>query len=178
MALTGQNCQDALVGLMPGASQADGTRAKQFFRTVIISHHTDLGIAASDMSETVIWENLTGGTARVLQCKVATPVIVANHATNIVTFTLQKRDAAGINNVSVATQSTVTAGGFAPTVAFLSGALTMSTVAGATSVVANGFLTFKGIKATGQACCAATGTTDINGPVSFISVHTEIEQIG
>lgn len=150
----------ALRGLFSALDVSDENLIKNtLIRPKASGHVTDGGTAGTAQTETWVWQNTTGNNMRVVQATVTAPIAVTADPANNATFTVTKRDAAGINPAVVATNVT-TAGGTGSLVAFLPVALPL-TVANVI-VPAGGQLTVLMSKAgTGVAVAAATSQARI-----------------
>lgn len=103
--------------------------ANTYARLHIQADATDGGTAATAQTATTFFTNDTGGNLDTNSAVFITPVAVTADATNNLTVTLSKVDAAGANATTVATYTSDLAGG--STVAHVPKAMTISTVAGA-----------------------------------------------
>lgn len=150
----------AVRGLFSALDVADENLLRnQLLRPKAQAQVTDGGVAATAQTETWTWQNTTGTNVRVVQATIAAPVAVLADPANNATFTVTRRDAAGINAAIVAT-GTTTAGGVGSLVAFLPVALPL-TVANVI-VPINGQLTVLVSKGgTGVAVAAATSQARI-----------------
>lgn len=150
----------AIRGLFSALDVTDENLLKnQLLRPKALAHVTDGGTAGTAQTETWVWQNTTGTNMRVVQATVAAPIAVTADPTNNATFTVTRRDAAGINAAVVATAVT-TAGGTGSLVAFLPVSLPL-TVANVI-VPVNGQLTVLMSKGgTGVAVGAATSQARI-----------------
>lgn len=122
------------------------------------AHVTDGGTAGTAQTETFVYQNTTGTNQQVTGITACSPVAITGDNTNNATFTVTKRDNAGINNVVVGTITTnVAAGNWT---AFLPKALALTA---ANVVVPNGsVLTVLVSKAgTGVAIGAATSQSRV-----------------
>jgi hypothetical protein len=158
-----QTLKDALVGVLgskPTAEVADPRAVVNLANSIAVSgKYSDAATAGTAITETVHW--VAPYACKVIHAKVSAPVAAAAHASNIATFTVAKRTGAG-GATTVASGSTVTGGAPAALAAFVPGALTMSTVAGATTLAAGDVLTFAVAKgASGVALTAATSYLDL-----------------
>lgn len=102
----------AIRGLFSALDVSDETLLKDTVtRRTLQAHVTDGGTAGTAQTETPLWKNTTATNQRVAGAIVTTPVAVTASDTTNATFTVTRRDAAGINAVVVATVTTNVAGG-------------------------------------------------------------------
>ena len=152
--LTAQRILGGIYGLFSGLDATDELMLKNLMtRKKARVYLSDLATAGTAQTETGFFVNDTGVSLRVVSAKLVVPIAVTANASNNMTCTLTKRDAAGVNPAVVATATSDVAGG--SLVAFLPKVLT-NTVANV--VVADGWvLTALVSKAgTGVAIAAAT----------------------
>jgi hypothetical protein len=152
--LTATRIFGGLRGLFSALDSTDDALLKNLMtRHKVVAQITDGGTAGTAQTETPVWENTTGNNMRVVTAKLIAPVTGAASATDTVTVTVTKRDAAGGSAAVVATYTSNVAGtGFT---AFVPEALT-NTVANV--IVPTGYtLTVLASKAnSGVAIAAAT----------------------
>jgi hypothetical protein len=133
--LTASRIMGAIYGLFSGLDATDEEMLKQvlYYKKARV-YLSDLATAGTAQTETGFFVNDTGVSLRLVSAKLIGPIAVTAADATMITFTVTKRDAAGINPAVVATASTNLAGG--SLVAFLPKVLT-KTVANA--VILNGW---------------------------------------
>lgn len=121
--LTATKIMGAIYGLFSGLDATDETMLKNvLYRRKARVYLSDLATAGTAQTETGFFINDTGVSLRVVSAKLIVPIAVTAADATKITFTVTKRDAAGINNAVVATCATDLAGG--NLVAFLPKVLT------------------------------------------------------
>lgn len=121
--LTASRIMGAIYGLFSGLDATDETLLKNLmYRKKARVYLSDLATAGTAQTETGFFVNDTGVTLRLVSAKLIVPIAVTAADATAVTFTITKRDAAGINNAIVSTCTTNLAGG--SLVAFLPKVLT------------------------------------------------------
>jgi len=154
--LTGTRILNALVSFFSPVDATDQAMVEAVYGSVrALADVTDGGTAGTAQTATTFFNNDTTAPLFVRTATLTTPVAVTANASNNLTITLDRVDAAGLNPVTIGTYTSDVAGG--ATVAHLPKALVLSTVAGAIQVPAGWSLRVAVSKAgTGVAFAATT----------------------